>query len=575
MNNLGVVLFWSCVQISLVTATAAVAYLLLGRNVARMRGQVLQITFVLTLVLSALVFSPWPRWRAVAPAGDETPRVVHTHTGNYIDGILPTDMDTNAAADPAAGPVNPSDGWLDTAWRALRELNGASLLPTFALIVLAGLVIGTCRCLAGVAAVRWMARAAGTVTDESLLALLRQLREELGYRGRVQVRESDRLSAPATVGWRTPLILLPKDWRGWSGAERRAVLAHELAHIVRRDFAGLVVAQISSALHFYHPLMHWLLARLRLEQELVADAMAARVAGGRTAYLTVLATMALRMDEQPMGWPARSFLPTRGTFLRRIEMLRDSRETTGRVRGMLATAALAAVVVIGVVASGLRSQDVKPPDVRTEETAKSQRTSQDNLKMLGLAFHSYHEKHGHFPPAAVAGQHGQKHSWRVALLPFLDRQDLYDQYRFDEPWDSAANRQVLKQMPDIYRAPLDDQDSTHASYFVFAGKGTPFSGDEGARVSSFLDGTSNTILVVEVKKEVPWTKPEDIAYPPSAIEGGKPPFTGWYDDRLMTMLADGSARAFPIQLDQKVSQALIEIADGTVIDWSTIPNPSR
>jgi hypothetical protein len=297
--------------------------------------------------------------------------------------------------------------------------------------------------------------------------------------------------------------------------------------------------------------------------------------GGRAGYLTVLATMALRMDEQPIGWPARSFLPTRGTFLRRIEMLRDSRETTGRTRGMLATAALTAVLVIGVVASGLRSQDVKPPKLQTEETAKSQGTSQDNLKMLGLAFHGYHEKHGHFPPAAVAGQNGQKHSWRVALLPFLDRQDLYDQYRFDEPWDSEANRKVLKQMPDIYRAPRDDKDSSHASYFVFAGKGTPFSGDEGVKASSFVDGTSNTILVVEVKKEVPWTKPEDIAYPPSAIEGAKPPFTGWYDDRLMTALADGSARAFPINLDQKVSQALIEIADGTVIDWSKIPNPSR
>ena len=71
--------------------------------------------------------------------------------------------------------------------------------------------------------------------------------------------------------------------------------------------------------------------------------MAARAMGGRAGYLTVLATMALRMDEQPMGWPARSFLPTRGTFLRRIEMLRDSRETTGRTRGMLATAALAAL----------------------------------------------------------------------------------------------------------------------------------------------------------------------------------------------------------------------------------------
>ncbi len=575
MSNLGVMLFWSCVQISLLTGTATVACLVLGKGPARMRGRVLQITFVLTLVLSALVFSPWPRWRAASPAGDEAARVVNGDVGTHVVGAIPMVAGTIAAADRVADSLSSAHGWLDSASRTLQELNGASLLPAFALLVLAGLLIGSCRCLAGMVAVRRVVRAATPVTDEPLLALLQQLREELGYRGRVKVRETNRLSAPATIGWRNPLILLPQDWRGWSGEERRAVLAHELAHIVRQDFAGLVVAQVSSALHFYHPLMHWLKARLRLEQELLADAMAARVAGGRAAYLTVLARMALRVDEQPMGWPARSFLPTRGTFLRRIEMLRDSRETTGRVRGIVATAALTAVVVIGVVASGLRSQEVKPPNLRTEEITKSQRTSQDNLKMLGLAFHNYHEKHGHFPPAAVAGQDGQKHSWRVALLPFLDRQDLYDQYQLDEPWDSAANQKLLKQMPDVYRAPLDDKGSSHASYFVFAGKGTAFSGDEGVKASSFLDGTSNTILVVEVKKAVPWTKPEDLDYPANPLAGAQPPFTGWYDDRLMTLIADGSARAFPIHLDKRVSQALIEIADGTIIDWGKIPNPPQ
>jgi len=44
-------------------------------------------------------------------------------------------------------------------------------------------------------------------------------------------------------------------------------------------------------------------------------------------------------------------------------------------------------------------------------------------------------------------------SWRVTLLPYVDRQDLYDEYRPAEPWNSLHNRKIMEQMPDIYRAP--------------------------------------------------------------------------------------------------------------------------
>ena len=50
------------------------------------------------------------------------------------------------------------------------------------------------------------------------------------------------------------------------------MLAHELAHICRNDFMSGLAGQISLTLHFYNPLAHWLAARLRLEQELAADA---------------------------------------------------------------------------------------------------------------------------------------------------------------------------------------------------------------------------------------------------------------------------------------------------------------
>src|SRR5579871_332674 len=58
---------------------------------------------------------------------------------------------------------------------------------------------------------------------------------------------------------------------------------------------------------------------------------------------------------------------------------------------------------------------------------------QNNLMHLGLAVHDYHSANGHFPPAYVLGKDGKPwHSWRVLLLPYLHRDDLYKRYHFDE-----------------------------------------------------------------------------------------------------------------------------------------------
>jgi len=96
------------------------------------------------------------------------------------------------------------------------------------------------------------------------------------------------------------------------------VLAHEIAHICRNDFLAWVCAQVGLVLHIYHPLVHWLASRLRLEQELAADAAAVELAGGQHCYLQTLAEMDLRQADRPLDWPARTFLPTRRTFLKRL-----------------------------------------------------------------------------------------------------------------------------------------------------------------------------------------------------------------------------------------------------------------
>ena len=86
----------------------------------------------------------------------------------------------------------------------------------------------------------------------------------------------------------------------------------------------------------------------------------------------------------------------------------------------------------------------------------------NNLKQIGLAMYNYHDQYGCFPPAYTADEHGRPlHSWRVLLLPYLECEDLYDQLRLNEPWNSPYNQQVLKDsdVPSVFRCPsaVDDE----------------------------------------------------------------------------------------------------------------------
>ena len=61
------------------------------------------------------------------------------------------------------------------------------------------------------------------------------------------------------------------------------MLAHELAHIVRGDYATGLIARLAVVLNYYHPLVRWMAGRLQLQQEQAADALGARFAGGAIA----------------------------------------------------------------------------------------------------------------------------------------------------------------------------------------------------------------------------------------------------------------------------------------------------
>jgi hypothetical protein len=207
-----------------------------------------------------------------------------------------------------------------------------------------------------------------------------------------------------------------------------------------------------------------------------------------------------------------------------------------------------------------------------ERVRKASRLSQtqNNLKQIALAMHNYHDSYAHLPTQAILGKDGKPLlSWRVAILPFIEQQQLYMQFHLDEPWDSPHNKKWLETMPKTYASPTDPEGTqkyqTH--YLGFVGPNAFFEGKQGMRIpADFPDGTSNTIMVVEASKSVPWTKPEDIDFDP---DKPLPKIGGLFPNGFVAALCDGSVRLVSRKISNQTLKYAIMRSDGFPLgpDW--------
>lgn len=177
----------------------------------------------------------------------------------------------------------------------------------------------------------------------------------------------------------------------------------------------------------------------------------------------------------------------------------------------------------------------------------------NKLELLGLAFLNFESAYKKFPGTSNS-QEGGLHrkdkktypfSWRVAILPFIEQNELYQQYHFDEPWDSEHNLTLLDKMPVIYRSPFAkaDQEPGETNMLGFRGKSSALGTGGGEETGTFTDGLANTILLIEAECSVPWTKPQDIPEDAGSVR--------FFDDHPLTFLmADGSVRSEKISPEE-------------------------
>ena len=244
---------------------------------------------------------------------------------------------------PAAPDLRPSGPFATVSFEA-AVATSATLAPPAASwtpssgsvvlgIVLAGIVLRLAWLAVGAVRLRQLRRRS---QPASLTPELVELHEALSPGA--AVRATTDLVQPVTFGWRRPIVLLPPRFAELTADAQRAVLCHELLHVRRRDWPGIVVEELLRAVFWFHPAMWWALEQVHLNREQVVDQLVVTRAPARRAYMDALLQFA---DGPEAARPAIAFLRRRHLAARLRQLSKEPHMTTRRLVSALLVLLLA------------------------------------------------------------------------------------------------------------------------------------------------------------------------------------------------------------------------------------------
>jgi Protein of unknown function (DUF1559) len=184
-----------------------------------------------------------------------------------------------------------------------------------------------------------------------------------------------------------------------------------------------------------------------------------------------------------------------------------------------------------------------------------------------LAVANYHQTYGCFPPAYVADRDGKPmHSWRILILPFLEQQELYRAYNFNEPWNGPNNRKLAGRIGNIYlRSGLESDRVQTTSFVAVVGPQTAWPGSKPRSFQDLGDGTHDTLIVVEVPDgQFLWMEPRDLEFDSMSfrINDGSRRGLGSRLGGARVVFADGSVRWLPDDYDGNKLRAMLTANGG-------------
>jgi beta-lactamase regulating signal transducer with metallopeptidase domain len=287
---------WALVHLlwqgALVAALLAVGLRVLGRRAATARYALACTALLVMLVLPvATVWRHMGSSQARAPEVSVTVSAVSAGTlwgaENPHPRPLPVGEEAPVVSTGLAAPASATA-------EPVRERVLAFLSSHMPWLVFAwglGVAFSSLRLLTGWLRLRRQVRAAAPAPVE-WQERLDALAQRLGLARAVRLLQSAAIDVPAAVGWLRPVVLLPASaLTGLPARQLEMILAHELAHIRRYDFAVNLAQTLVETLLFYHPAVWWISHVIRVEREHCCDDIAAGTSGSSLSYARALTAL--------------------------------------------------------------------------------------------------------------------------------------------------------------------------------------------------------------------------------------------------------------------------------------------
>jgi len=232
---------------------------------------------------------------------------------------------------------------------------------------------------------------------------------------------------------------------------------------------------------------------------------------------------------------------------------------------------LVAITVAGVFLAAI------VPAFRLARRRALQETCRNNLRQLAIGLHNYHDIYLKFPAAYQCDPSGRPaHSWRVAIWNLIEAQPHFSKYNFAEPWNGPNNSKLAAHMSAVYRCP-DDNTSPPlmTNYVAVVGPGTMWPGEGSTSISNLTDGTSNTLMIVEIAhSDIHWMEPRDLPVEELAAwldPNHRPQLLGNHIEGGLVAYADGHVELLPRDLTIQRLKALVTAAGNDVQEGMEAP----
>lgn len=211
--------------------------------------------------------------------------------------------------------------------------------------------------------------------DHRWVEKIEEFAAKLNIQRRVNAFFSPLAKVPMTLGTVKPIILFPvAAFTGLSVKDVEAILAHELAHIVRHDYLFNIIQSIVEILFFYHPAVWMISSHIRSERENSCDNLAIQLIGDKIAYVKALAAVQINQMEQ--GQLAMAFASPKGNLVQRIKRLQKQvAMKTNFIEGLIA----AIVVVVGLTLVSFTIGDRVSPQMMPDENLASELPMKDTV----------------------------------------------------------------------------------------------------------------------------------------------------------------------------------------------------